>query len=235
MKHPRPHRQKQRRAHRAGQPLERRAATPRDPRHPEPRDRDRRDRPERSPRHRHHGPLRRRDVRAGRRVVGHRHQPADQLRVNEARDRREQRMDDRDKRRHRQLPDRAADHVPNPPEQTAHHLTRTRQPQDPRLRGSRLKRRHQQRHEERASRDGRQQQVSTCSARALHLFWLSLPQAQVVQSISAVTLPSSSSTPSDVPTICSPRRPPNSSTIPPAISASGAIAATITSAGVTNA
>ena len=35
--------------------------------------------------------------------------------------------------------------------------------------------------------------------------------------------------------ICIPRRPPNSSTSPPAISASGAIAATITNAGVTSA
>jgi hypothetical protein len=35
--------------------------------------------------------------------------------------------------------------------------------------------------------------------------------------------------------ICIPRRPPNSSTSPPAISASGATAATITSAGFTSA
>ena len=50
------------------------------------------------PRHRQHGPLGRRNVRTGRSVVRHRHQPADQLRVDEMRDRREQRVDDRVKR-----------------------------------------------------------------------------------------------------------------------------------------
>ena len=158
VEHPRPHRQQQRRADGARQPLERRAAAPRDPGDPEPGDRDRRDRTERRARHRQHRPLRRRDVRAGRRVVGHRHQPADQLRVDEMRDRREQRMDDRVKRRHRQLPDRPADHMPDPTQQPADHLPRARQPQEPRLRWSRLSRRDNQHHDQRARTDRDQQQ-----------------------------------------------------------------------------
>ena len=145
MKDPRPDRQQQRRAHGSRQALERGAAAASEPGRPESRDRDRRYRPERRAGHRQHRALGRRDVGAGRRVVRDRDQPADQLRVDEMRDRREQRVHDRVKRRHRELPHRAADRVTDPTKQAADQLAGIRQPQQASPSLARLDRRQQQR------------------------------------------------------------------------------------------
>jgi hypothetical protein len=83
---------------------------------------------ERGARHRQDRLLGPRHMRPGPCVVGHRHQPAQQLRVDEPRDRREQRVDDRVKRRHRHLAHRAADHMPDHSQQPADHRARARQP-----------------------------------------------------------------------------------------------------------